>query len=188
MTNTPTDKKLSERFAMAAFAPGLVERGRLVGKLRDEVLIALRTAESAAPTDAAAQKESFVRGEMGMAAADRAQTTLRRPPDTRDGEIAELRARLDTAWEAVRIRDETINATVKTRDATISALRLAESHPSAIREAVEDDDKTFAIQINFGDRRARDDALVLVSAALAASEDHFSLCSIDEGDDGVRAT
>jgi len=36
-------------------------------------------AESPAPTDAAAQKESFVRGEMGMAAADRAQTTLKRP-------------------------------------------------------------------------------------------------------------
>ena len=59
---------------------------------------------------------------------------------------------------------------------------------AAIREAVEDGDKTFAIQINFGDRRARDDALVLVSAALAASEDHFSLCSIDEGGDGAQAT
>ena len=38
-----------------------------------------RAAESPAPTDAAAQKESFVRGEMGMAAADRAQTKLKRP-------------------------------------------------------------------------------------------------------------
>jgi len=41
MTNTPTDKKLSERFAMAAFAPGLVERGRAIGKIRDEVAAAL---------------------------------------------------------------------------------------------------------------------------------------------------
>jgi hypothetical protein len=36
-------------------------------------------AESPDPTYAAAQKESFIRGEMGMAAADRAQTTLKRP-------------------------------------------------------------------------------------------------------------
>ena len=41
MTETPTDKKLSERFAMAAFAPGLVERGRAIGKIRDEVAAAL---------------------------------------------------------------------------------------------------------------------------------------------------
>jgi len=45
----------------------------------DAILSALRAAESPAPTDAAAQKESFVRGEMGMAAADRAQTKLKRP-------------------------------------------------------------------------------------------------------------
>ena len=46
MTDAPTDKKLSERFARAAFAPGLVERGRAVGKIRDEVLSFLRLAES----------------------------------------------------------------------------------------------------------------------------------------------
>jgi hypothetical protein len=46
---------------------------------RADARAALRAAESPAPTDAAAQKESFVRGEMGMAAADRAQTKLKRP-------------------------------------------------------------------------------------------------------------
>ena len=36
-----SETKLSERFAMAAFAPGLVERGRAIGKIRDEVAAAL---------------------------------------------------------------------------------------------------------------------------------------------------
>jgi len=95
-------EKLSERFAATleneqSNAQGLDEgpSAILMGLSRADrqaILSALHVAESPAPTDATAQKESFVRGEMGMAAADRVQTALKRPLDTRDGEIAELAA------------------------------------------------------------------------------------------------
>jgi chromosome segregation ATPase len=138
MSETKLNDELSELIVDCEHpvAGARVDLERFVLRNADAILSALRAAESPAPTEATAQKESFVRGEMGMAAADRAQTTLKRPPDTRDGEIAELRARLDTAWEAVRIRDETINAKVKTRDATIATIATLRSAVATAREAL----------------------------------------------------
>jgi hypothetical protein len=119
------ETKLSERFANAA-SGGAFALGAFAADYYDAILSALRAAESPATTDAAAMREKAAKvarqaHDDDLAYADKYPDEARKmeerahrarviadiidalplPPDTRDGEIAELRAAFNAVTQRV---------------------------------------------------------------------------------------